>query len=540
MIKNLFSTRYIKYFSVWLFACFIYLLFSNQAMSQTLAQGDVSIIGFSANAPKGIAFVVWKDILAGTKVFFSENGYNSTNPSTGNTVRWRKPYGYWENTSGNTIAAGTVITLQNETASIGSFDLYAPNSTTTPTNSTFFTFGNSSGGHIFAYSNFTLPSSNTANDSQSLTGTLLFGLAYQSTNGGATWLVNGPATSSSSCKPSDLTNNIYISGNGNAAQYKGAREGKTPAEFRELIADVTNWDIKTSSSTIVFTTTSFPVNTAPTVTTVTNTGNLQIGKTLTGNYTYTDAESNPESGSSFKWYRADNALGLNKAAIASATGKTYLLSIADMGKYISFEVTPRDGTINGTAVESALRGPVVDPVLPVGFVGLSVKVLHGSIKLDWQTTSEKENDRFDVYRSSENKAFEKIGEVQGKGTTSGDSRYSFIDKAPLNGENYYKLVQLDLDGKPTELGIKSANFKLKGSILNLYPNPTKDKVDLGFEPRKYTSLSLSTIEGRVLETITIKPEDTGAELDLRAYPNGVYLIKLIGTKESISKKLIKQ
>jgi hypothetical protein len=40
--------------------------------------------------------------------------------------------------------------------------------------------------------------------------------------------------------------------------------------------------------------------------------------------------------------------------------------------------------------------------------------------------------------------------------------------------------------------------------------------------------------------ITIKPEDTGTELDLRAYPNGVYLIKLIGAKESISKKLIKQ
>lgn len=93
-------------------------------------------------------------------------------------------------------------------------------------------------------------------------------------------------------------------------------------------------------------------NTSPTATLVTVTGTLTVGQTLTGTYSYADAENNTESGSTFKWYRSDDNTGLNKVAIASATANTYTLVAADAGKYISFEVTPRDGTAFGTSVES--------------------------------------------------------------------------------------------------------------------------------------------------------------------------------------------
>ncbi|RYD95607.1 MAG: hypothetical protein EOP54_15515, partial [Sphingobacteriales bacterium] len=99
-------------------------------------------------------------------------------------------------------------------------------------------------------------------------------------------------------------------------------------------------------------------NTPPTATLASVTGTLTVGQILTGSYTYTDAENNTESGSTFKWYRSDNSAGQNKLAIANATAKTYTLASADAGKYISFEVTPRDGTAFGTAVETTKQGPV--------------------------------------------------------------------------------------------------------------------------------------------------------------------------------------
>ena len=91
------------------------------------------------------------------------------------------------------------------------------------------------------------------------------------------------------------------------------------------------------------------------------TGTLQVGETLTGHYTYSDINGDLEGASTYKWYRADNASGLNKTDIMGATTQTYVLTSADEGKYISFEVTPvaATGIAQGTAVESAWIGPVV-------------------------------------------------------------------------------------------------------------------------------------------------------------------------------------
>jgi len=90
-------------------------------------------------------------------------------------------------------------------------------------------------------------------------------------------------------------------------------------------------------------------NKIPTVSQVQIIGSLQVGQTLTGNYTYNDTESDPEGVSTFQWYRADDATGTNKIAISGATTKTYLAVDADIGKFISFAVKPvaTKGTLNG-------------------------------------------------------------------------------------------------------------------------------------------------------------------------------------------------
>jgi hypothetical protein len=104
-------------------------------------------------------------------------------------------------------------------------------------------------------------------------------------------------------------------------------------------------------------------NAAPVASAVSISGTAMYGQTLTGSYTYTDAESDAQGASTFKWYRADDASGTNKAAIAGATSTTYTLTAADAGKHISFEVTPvaQTGTSPGIAVESAFTGKVTEP-----------------------------------------------------------------------------------------------------------------------------------------------------------------------------------
>ncbi|OYQ45118.1 beta strand repeat-containing protein [Flavobacterium aurantiibacter] len=101
-------------------------------------------------------------------------------------------------------------------------------------------------------------------------------------------------------------------------------------------------------------------NNAPVASDVNFTGSLIVGQTLTGSYTYTDANDDLQGTSTFRWFRADNAAGLNEAPIANATGATYTLQPLDFNKFISFGVTPvaQSGTLTGSEVRSSRQGPI--------------------------------------------------------------------------------------------------------------------------------------------------------------------------------------
>ncbi|WP_066441296.1 hypothetical protein [Chryseobacterium sp. CCH4-E10] len=111
-------------------------------------------------------------------------------------------------------------------------------------------------------------------------------------------------------------------------------------------------------------------NQAPTASAVSITGTAIQGQTLTGNYTYNDAEGNAEGTSTFRWTRSDDASGTNETTIAGATGSNYVLVAADVNKYIKFYVTPiaTSGTITGAETGSSYTGPVALPSLISGDV----------------------------------------------------------------------------------------------------------------------------------------------------------------------------
>lgn len=86
-------------------------------------------------------------------------------------------------------------------------------------------------------------------------------------------------------------------------------------------------------------------NTVPEASNVVIVGTLQVGALLTGNYTFSDADDDPENTSVFQWYRADDAQGTNMGAIAGATATTYRLAAADANSAIKFCVMPSDGKL---------------------------------------------------------------------------------------------------------------------------------------------------------------------------------------------------
>jgi hypothetical protein len=126
-------------------------------------------------------------------------------------------------------------------------------------------------------------------------------------------------------------------------------------------------------------------NEKPQASGVSITGTLKVNNLLTGNYTYSDAESDPEGATAFQWYRADNGSGSGAVPITGATSQTYTLTLNDRDKYIRFGVTPKaqNGTTPGDMTYSSWDGPITDnpPVASVVTISGDVrvsKVLNGN------------------------------------------------------------------------------------------------------------------------------------------------------------------
>ncbi|WP_277480583.1 choice-of-anchor D domain-containing protein [Catalinimonas alkaloidigena] len=116
-------------------------------------------------------------------------------------------------------------------------------------------------------------------------------------------------------------------------------------------------------------------NTAPVASNVEFTGTLEVEHVLTASYDYSDDDNDAENGTHMQWYRSDDDSGSGKIAIPDADEISYTLTNDDIGKYISFAVTPHDGNSEGTKVESSLQGAITYPDIVVK--GKDINISNG-------------------------------------------------------------------------------------------------------------------------------------------------------------------
>ncbi len=107
-------------------------------------------------------------------------------------------------------------------------------------------------------------------------------------------------------------------------------------------------------------------NRAPEAASVSFSGMMYVGETLTGSYTYFDYEGDEQGTSTYQWYRADDSLGTNQVPISGAINLAYNLQQDDYSKYIAFKVIPvaLTGTSPGVATMSPYKATNQAPYEP--------------------------------------------------------------------------------------------------------------------------------------------------------------------------------
>jgi len=111
---------------------------------------------------------------------------------------------------------------------------------------------------------------------------------------------------------------------------------------------------------------------------------------------------------------------------------------------------------------------------------------------------------------------------------SGQDSYQFIDGAPLEGNNFYRIAGNDLDGKLTYSPVKLVRFDASGLTIALSPVPTyTHSVQLttstAADDEPVAACLISPI-GQVLKLYTIRQGQN--LLELGGFAKGVYFLKV--------------
>ena len=186
-----------------------------------------------------------------------------------------------------------------------------------------------------------------------------------------------------------------------------------------------------------------------------------------------------------------------------------------------------------------IGGSVVSTVLAAELISLKAKATQTQSLVTWQTATEQNNSHFNVERSQDGIAFDKIGEVKGAGTSTKAKDYSFVDAAPVKGTNYYQLRQVDLDGKETVSKTVAVNFDGKVGKAKVYPTLVKDVLTVELTSDAATQLSVRDVTGRLV--LSKNTEGVALSiLDLGSLNTGVYFIIVQSNQGSETMKVFKQ
>lgn len=119
---------------------------------------------------------------------------------------------------------------------------------------------------------------------------------------------------------------------------------------------------------------------------------------------------------------------------------------------------------------------ILDQSLSVDIANFSAKDENCQSVLSWTMAKEENTSHFVVERSADGKFFLPIGEVKGAGNSSDATGYSFVDREPINGHNFYRLSQFDVEGAFTYSAVERTNIKCNEDYIEMYPNPAENGI----------------------------------------------------------------
>jgi uncharacterized repeat protein (TIGR02543 family) len=142
--------------------------------------------------------------------------------------------------------------------------------------------------------------------------------------------------------------------------------------------------------------------------------------------------------------------------------------------------------------------------LPVELIDFSAFCDDKTSHINWTTASEKNSDYFEVEVSTDLVSWSDVSQIDAAGNSSSKREYTISDNIS-RGLRYYRLVQVDFDGKQRIYEPISLNCGDSESVFLIYPNPTSGDFVVSIQNEKLSgeiAVTLNTADGKLISTKT--------------------------------------
>ncbi len=187
-------------------------------------------------------------------------------------------------------------------------------------------------------------------------------------------------------------------------------------------------------------------------------------------------------------------------------------------------------------------------VLPVEMIDLQASVKNSTNTVSWKTTSEKNTNHFEIYRSNDGINYEVVGLVEAIGNSTAVQSYEYADLSAEAGvASFYKIKVVDNDGSASwthALYIAAKGNSVAG-INSIYPNPCNDILNVNLNTVSEGDITVEVVDafGKVLNS-TSGDEINGmssVSFDLSNLSTGVYFVKVTNNNgQSEMSKFVKK
>ncbi len=223
--------------------------------------------------------------------------------------------------------------------------------------------------------------------------------------------------------------------------------------------------------------------------------------------------------------------GIQPVQVSSGTGASLNFTdnnlLNNMTGYYYLDITNGASRIITSPIWYTRNDNIVVPVVLENFFAQK----DGSrVKLTWNTQQELNSKYFIVERATDGQHWKDIATLNAAGTSSTPLNYLSYDVSPSMGVNYYRLKEIDRDGRMQYSDVRPVFFK-ENYAVTVAPNPATDYINVYCKNNgRQITIQLLDIRGVVLRSI--RTADASTAIKATGLSKGLYFVKVTDSDQT--------